>query len=246
MTEPHEPAAEDLGRSYQHLLRQEAWQLDVPEPVEAAGNDPPTGPAREGEAPGEGKAPAEPAEAGPRRPRAPKDPPPPPLRIIEAMLFVGGRPLTAERAAEAIRGLTPAQFAEVVDALNKAYREQGRPYLVQKQDEGWVLSLRPSYRPILTRLYGQAKEARLSPAAVEVLAVVAYRQPVTRQEVESLRGRESGAILRQLVRRGLIAVTSRAESGGRDVQYGTTPRFLELFGLTSRDDLPETEDLQRL
>jgi segregation and condensation protein B len=98
---------------------------------------------------------------------------------------------------------------------------------------------------VVDRLYGSMREARLSQAALDVLALVAYRQPVTKQEVESLRGAESGGVLRQLVRLGLVAV-QRGEAGQREVSYGTTPRFLTLFQLRSLDDLPRTQDLQQL
>jgi segregation and condensation protein B len=172
--------------------------------------------------------------------------PPPPLRIIEALLFVGGTPLTAERAGEIIRGLSPAQFQQALETLNRDYRQQGRPYLIQGQGQGYVLALRPRYRPVLEKLFGSAREARLSPAAIDVLAVVAYRQPATKQEIDSLRGTDSGSLLRQLVRRGLITVVHRGEAGQREVSYGTTARFLELFHLKNLDDLPQTQDLQRL
>jgi segregation and condensation protein B len=171
---------------------------------------------------------------------------PTPRRVIEAFLFVGGDPLTAERAGEAIRGLTPAQFHDAVAELNRDYRQQGRPYHIQARDHGYVLMLRPRYRPLIEKLYGGPREARLSQAAIDVLALVAYRQPVTRREVESLRGMESGNVLRQLVRRGLLSVVHRAQAGQREVAYGTTQRFLELFGLTNLEDLPQTLDLQRL
>jgi segregation and condensation protein B len=95
-------------------------------------------------------------------------------------------------------------------------------------------------------LHGRQREARLSPAAIDVLALVAYRQPATRQEIDNLRGADSGALLRQLVRRNLIAVVQRGDGQHREVSYGTTPRFLELFQLQSLDDLPQTQDLQRL
>src|SRR6266851_4290734 len=88
--------------------------------------------------------------------------------------------------------------------------------------------------------------AHPSTAAIDVLALVAYRQPATKQEIESIRGAESGHLLRQLVRRRLIAVAHRGESAERQVSYGTTDRFLELFGLASLDDLPQTQDLQKL
>jgi segregation and condensation protein B len=171
---------------------------------------------------------------------------PPPLpRIIEALLFVGGPPLTPQRACEALRGLTPEQFKEIVDTLNHDYRRQGRPYRIHLRDHGYELTLQPRYRSLTERLYGSTREARLSPAALDVLALVAYRQPVTRQEVESLRGSDSGGVLRQLVRLGLIAV-QRGDAMPRDVVYSTTARFLSLFHLRSLEDLPHTQDLQQL
>ncbi len=172
--------------------------------------------------------------------------PPSPQRILEAFLFIGGRPLTAAVAAEAIRGLTAEQFAAAIAELNRNYKRQGRPYVIQPREHGYVLALRPQFRSVTEKLYGTAREARLSPAAVDVLALVAYRQPVTKAEIDSLRGNESGSLVRQLVRRGLVAVVGRGEANQREVTYGTTPRFLELFGLRSLDDLPQTQDLQRL
>jgi len=212
--------AEDLGRSYGTIMEQQAWTVDVgeePAPTAAVSSEP-----------------------------AALALPPAPLRIIEALLFVGGMPLTADRAAEAIRGLTPDQFMEAIDALKRNYRRQGRPYAILPLERGYVLTLRHRYRQVLEKLYGGVREARLSLAAVDVLSLVAYRQPVTKQEVDSLRGADSGALLRQLVRRGLVVVVHRGESTQREVSYGTTARFLQLFGLRSLDDLPQTQDLRRL
>jgi segregation and condensation protein B len=217
--EPASEPAEDLGRSYGELLGQQLWEVD---PVAETG----TGPEQ-------------PEASAPQTP-------PSPLRIIEALLFVGGPPLMAARACEAVRGLTPAQFAQAVDVLNQEYRRQGRPYHIQLQEQGYVLTLRPRYRSVAARLYGSVREARLSAAAIDVLALVAYRQPATKQEIDSLRGAESGALLRQLVRRNLITIVQRGEAGQREVAYGTTGRFLELFGISSLDDLPRTQDLQIL
>ncbi|HWG47004.1 MAG TPA: SMC-Scp complex subunit ScpB [Gemmataceae bacterium] len=187
-----------------------------------------------------------------RTPREAEVPPveepaaPPPLRrIIEAMLFVGGAPLTAVRAAEAVRGLTAEQFREILDELNRDYRQQGRPYRIQVREQGCELVVQPRFRVVLDRLYGSTREARLSPAALDVLALVAYRQPIAKQEVEALRGGESGGALRQLVRLGLIAV-QRGEADQREVAYSTTSRFLTLFQLRSLEDLPRTQDLQKL
>jgi segregation and condensation protein B len=186
-------------------------------------------------------------EEGPEKPDAGPAPatPPPVHRIIEAMLFVGGPPLTVARAAEVVRGLTPDQLREAIDLLNRDYRHQGRPYRIQARQHGYELALLPRYRGVLDNLYGSVREARLSPAAIDVLSLVAYRQPVTRQEVESLRGADSASPLRQLVRLGLVAL-QRGDAGGREVAYGTTARFLKLFNLTSLDDLPRTAELERL
>jgi segregation and condensation protein B len=169
-----------------------------------------------------------------------------PLRIIEAMLFVGGPPLTAARACEIVRGLTPEQFGQAIDELTQSYRKQGRPYAVQPSGHGFVLALRPRFQRVIDKLHGGVREARLSTAAVDVLALVAYRQPATKAEVDSLRGAESGGLLRQLVRRGLIQIAYRGDANQKEVSYGTTPRFLEMFALQSLDDLPRTRDLQQL
>jgi segregation and condensation protein B len=176
----------------------------------------------------------------------PDDSAPPPLeRIVEALLFVGGAPLSAPRACEVVRGLTPEQLAQAVAALNRDYRLQGRPYRVQLGREGYEMVLRPAFRDVRERLLGGQREARLSPPALDTLALVAYRQPVTRQEVDGLRGADSLGQLRQLVRLGLVAV-QRGEAGEQEVRYATTPRFLRLFGLRNLEDLPRTHDPQKM
>ncbi|MCS7045349.1 MAG: SMC-Scp complex subunit ScpB [Gemmataceae bacterium] len=169
--------------------------------------------------------------------------PPPPVRILEALLFVGGAPLTAERAGKIIRGLKPAEFSQAIDELNRIYRRQNRPYHVQPTDQGYTLALRPKYREVWEKVYGSVREARLSSQAIDVLALVAYRQPATKAEIDALRGADSGPILRQLVRRGLIQVAFRADADQKEVSYGTTAKFLELFGLQGLDDLPRTQEL---
>ena len=166
----------------------------------------------------------------------PDAPPPSPLQIVEAMLFIGGPPLTAEKACAAIRGLTAERFRELVDELARTYRKQNRPYAVLPRDAGWVLGLRSRYRGVLDKLFGGPKVARLTQPAIDVLSLVAYRQPLGKVEIDTARGADSGAVLRQLVRLGLIG-TARTTAG-----YETTARFLELFGLRTLDDLPQLGD----
>ena len=189
-------ARRDLAQCYERLLDQQEENVSAVEPERT--------PAR-AETSSEGESSA----------------PPPLRRIVEAMLFVGGAPLTAERAAEAVRGLSAEQFREILDELNRDYRRQGRPYRIQVREQGYELALQPRFRGVHERLYGATREARLSPAALDVLALIAYRQPITKQEVEALRGGESSSALRQLVRLGLIAVR-RGESDHREVVYSST------------------------
>jgi segregation and condensation protein B len=172
--------------------------------------------------------------------------PPPPHRIVEAMLFMGGQPLTEATARSAIRGLSAEQFHAGIDGLNRDYRKQGRPYTIHLQGEGYVLTLRQHYRPLIERLHGGTREAKLSQPAIDVLSLVAYRQPATKQEVDAFRGHESGALLRQLVRHGLIAVVFRGDASTKEVSYGTTAKFLTMFGLASLEDLPRTDDLRQI
>lgn len=171
--------------------------------------------------------------------------PPPLVRIIEAMLFAGGAPLSAVRAGEIIRGASVEQFTQAVAELNRQYRDQGRPYRIQPRDQGYELAIRPAFAVVRERLLGATRETRLSEAALATLALVAYRQPVTRGEVESQRGQDSLGPLRQLVRLGLISV-QRGDANQEEVCYGTTARFLRMFHLKNLDDLPRPLDLQKL
>ena len=192
--------------------------------------------------------PGTPVGAGPRRRRGAQDDlaePPPPERILEALLFAGGGVITLEKAAEVLPGLDEEHFLRSIDALNAAYRSQGRPYTLLAQDQGYVMALRPAFRPLLEQLRGPVREASLSAAAIDVLSLVAYRQPVSKAEIDCMRGAESSAPLRQLVRRALISAR-RAENAGNEAVYATTARFLDLFHLHSLEDLPQTQDLEKL
>jgi segregation and condensation protein B len=177
-----------------------------------------------------------------RRANQEPDAPPTPEQLIEAMLFVGGHPLTPAVACAAIRGLTAERFLVAIDSLTRRYRRQRRPYAIQAREEGFVLAVLPSFRALRERLFGGPREARLSQPALDTLSVVAYRQPVEKAEVDAIRGVDSGALLRQLVRLSLVAVQHRGESGSRAVRYGTTPRFLQLFNLASLEELPRLGD----
>jgi segregation and condensation protein B len=169
-----------------------------------------------------------------------------PRTILEAMLFVGnqdGGPLTAKRAAELMRGVEPEEIPALVDQLNGRYAAHGCPYHVLNDGGGYRLVLRREFHPLRNRFYGRIREARLSQAAIDVLSIVAYQQPLTGEQIHRLRGKPSGHVLAQLVRRGLLRI-ERMQTKRRTAQYFTTDRFLKLFGLKGLEDLPHSEDLQ--
>ncbi len=172
-------------------------------------------------------------------------PPPTMKRIVEAMLFTAKEPLPNSVLLRQFRGLDLQELVELLDQLNREYKWSGRPYLIEASEAGHQMKLRPGFRFLLERLYGGIKEARLSPALVETLSVVAYRQPVTKSTIDTMRGLDSASQLRQLLKRGLIRLQS-SKTTSDEATYQTTSRFLSLFKLRSLDELPRSDDLQKL
>lgn len=160
--------------------------------------------------------------------------PPDLAAALEAILFVADRPLTTADLAELVE-LTPAAVADGLAALAEAL--EGRGLRLQQLDGSWQLSTSPAVADRVRR-YAERAEGRLSPAAVEALAVVAYQQPVTRGDVERVRGVDSDSVIRSLLHRRLIAEAGRRDSPGRPILFRTTFTFLERFGLESLEDLP--------
>lgn len=171
-----------------------------------------------------------------------------PRTILEAMLFADHpdhEPLTAEQAAGLMRGVSPEEIEALVCELNAVYDADAAPYRIASVGPGYRLLLRDDYQWLRDRFYGKIKEARLSQAAIDVLALVAYRQPIGRETLDELRGKPSGSLLNQLVRRRLVRV-ERDEGTARHARYHTTSRFLKLFGIRDLEELPRPEDVERL
>jgi segregation and condensation protein B len=168
-----------------------------------------------------------------------------PRMIVEGMLFVGGkegRPLTNREIAGQIRDVEPAEVDELVVQLNAGYQQDDAAYEIVGDSQGYRLQLRGDLSGIRDRVRGRIRAAKLTPAAMEVLSVVAYRQGVTSDELNRLRGSQSHAILAQLVRRQLVRV-ERPTAPPRAARYHTTERFNQLFRIASPADLPGSEDL---
>ena len=168
-----------------------------------------------------------------------------PKRIIEAMLFVGhpeNISLQKEQIARAIHGLKPEEVATLIEELQSEYLAAESAYEIVYADGGYRMVLRRELEKVRNRFYGPIREAKLSQAAVEVLALVAYNQPTTSEKISRLRGHPSGSILSQLVRRQLLRF-EKPEKKPRTPVYHTTPRFLKLFGLSSLEELPKNQEL---
>ena len=167
-----------------------------------------------------------------------------PRQIIEACLFVGGDALTSKRLSGVLRGDFDSDFVDrEIDALNRQYAAENRPYEIRLGEGGYRLTLREEFERIRRKVYGLGpKEVRLSQEALEVLAVVAYHQPIKQSRVEELGKPGCGPVLRQLVRRELLVV-ERDPAQPREVSYKTTPRFLSLFGIRDLDELPRHEQV---
>ena len=175
----------------------------------------------------------------PSQPTLPDMPAPPaPVQLVESLLFVAGEPVTLAQLAKALE-LPAEAIAAALEALEAECR--GRGVRVQRHGDLVQLVSAPESARAVAGFLGVQASGRLSPAALEVLAIVAYRQPLTRAQVDSIRGVDSSGTLRALLSRDLVAEAGRVESIGRPILYATTPLFLQQFGLTSLADLPPME-----
>lgn len=166
-----------------------------------------------------------------------------PEQVVEATLFASQAPQTAAELARADEALTPERVEEAIRVLRRRYEEEERAFQVYQLADGFQLLTRPEYAPYLERFDAVPRSPVLSGAALETLAIVAYRQPIGRVEIEEIRGVGSTSVLRTLQEWDLIEVVGRGEGLGRPLLYGTTRRFLDHFGFRSLEELPRPEEL---
>jgi segregation and condensation protein B len=183
-----------------------------------------------------------PSEAGETPPDAPGTLAAEIAQVLEALVFVGGTALSPRRLADVVN-CSIDEVQRTIEQLNDRYRAEHRPYFIDLDDGHYRLALHAEFEPIRSRVHGQGpRDVRLAPDALEVLALIAYEQPVSREELHACGKPEAEAIVRQLIRRDLVTL-SRSDDG-KTISYGTSPRFLELFGLRSLNDLPRAEDFR--
>jgi len=181
--------------------------------------------------------------------------------VLEAVLFVADKPLTPRRmlailqeasmaspapATEELAKLTEAEARAGAEALGQHYESIGSGLSVVEVAEGFQLRTRPSVAPWVGQMFDEPKANRLSPPALETLAIVAYRQPLTRAEIEAVRGVAVDGVVATLLERKLIRIAGRSDQPGRPLLYETTPQFLEEFGLKSLSELPNADELRRI
>jgi segregation and condensation protein B len=164
-------------------------------------------------------------------------------QIIEALLFASDAPLSAADLARVDERLDEDTVQAVIDELRAEYDAGERSFSIYEVGGGYQLLTRPEFVAVLDRYQTVPQPAKLSMPALEVLAIIAYRQPIGRAEVEEIRGVSSTGVLRTLQDRGLIETVARAEGLGRPLLYGTTRRFLEHFGFRSLEDMPRPDEL---
>jgi len=182
--------------------------------------------------------------------------------LVEAILFAAQSPLSSKEIknllvkgddsgenAEIVRAFKKTKEAEisaVIQELKIDYTQHGRSFQIQEVAGAFQLISQPQFSPWLKQLFGESHTQRLSQPALETLAIIAYRQPITRADIESIRGVAVDGVMQTLLERGLVTITGRAEVPGRPMLHGTTRLFLERFGMNDLNELPAMEELKRI
>jgi segregation and condensation protein B len=165
--------------------------------------------------------------------------------VIESILFASDEPLTVQRLLNIAEAGSVKQIRECVDSLNERYQENGSSFRIEQIAGGYQMMTLDVYNHWLKKLVKVRTENKLSPAALETLAIISYKQPIIRVDIEAIRGVAAGEMIRNLMYKGLVKIVGRAEVLGRPMLYGTTKKFLDVFGLNTLKDLPKIEELKR-
>jgi segregation and condensation protein B len=166
-------------------------------------------------------------------------------REVEALLFASDEPLSLARISALLGGSSKRMLKESIDSLNGFYREHDRSFEVVEVAGGYQMATLPEFASTVVQLFANRRKARLSKPALETLAIIVYKQPISRLDIEQIRGVNCDGVLATLVERGLIEVTGRGEGLGKPFLYSTTKKFLEYLGLKDHRDLPSIEEIER-
>jgi segregation and condensation protein B len=164
---------------------------------------------------------------------------------IEALLFASDTPLSIQRLSTLTGGSPPKEIREAIQTLERFYRETDRSFSIVEIAGGYQITTLPAFAGTVSAMFRSRRKPKLSQAALETLAIVAYRQPISRLDIESIRGVNCDGVLATLTERDLIAISGRGEGLGRPYLYSTTSTFLEYLGLKDYRELPSMEELER-
>lgn len=167
-------------------------------------------------------------------------------QVVEALLFAADKPLTVSKIQECLESDEPVPVEEIMEELNQQYEEAGRAYFILQVAGGYQLVSHKEFEPYIKKLYVSSARMRLSQAALETLSIIAYKQPISRPDIDAIRGVNSDGVLRTLLERDLISIKGREDQPGRPLLYGTSDEFLRYFGLNSLKDLPRLKEIDDL
>ena len=168
------------------------------------------------------------------------------VNILESLLFTSEAPLTVSRIREIIPELKPKEIEEAVTNLNEQYQKGGRTFEIKEIAGGYQLFTLPEYADYIDKLFQTRQKSRLTQKALETVAIIAYKQPLTKHEIEEIRGVNVDGVMKTLLSRNLITISGRAKAPGSPFLYITTKRFLDYFGLTGLEDLPKLKEIDEL
>ena len=163
---------------------------------------------------------------------------------LEAILFTCDEPITLGKLKDIFPDAKPDEIREVLGQLKSEYDQTGRAFSIEEIAGGYQLLTRPQHADIIAKLKKAKADRKLSAAALETLAIIAYKQPIKRVDLEAIRGAASGELIRALMERNLVKIAGREEIPGSPLQYGTTKDFLDTFGINSLEDLPRPEEVK--
>ncbi|MDR3274976.1 MAG: SMC-Scp complex subunit ScpB [Endomicrobium sp.] len=168
-------------------------------------------------------------------------------KILEALLFVSERPLNLKELKDILKAdyKNINNLENILYELKEEYANLNKPYEIKFVADGWIFATKPEYSPWIKKLLKEKTVLKFSPSALETLAIIAYKQPITRIEIDEIRGVESSGVIDTLLERKLIKITGRKETLGRPLLYGTTQEFLKRFGLAHLSELPLIEDMAK-
>ncbi|NIR51415.1 SMC-Scp complex subunit ScpB [candidate division KSB1 bacterium] len=167
-------------------------------------------------------------------------------QIVEAIIFASDEPISEKKISNYVEALTPTRIKEIVEEINSEYQSGKRAFYVSRVAGGYQITARKEFAPWIKKMFKGRSKPRLSQAALESLAIIAFRQPISRTEVDAIRGVHSGGVIKNLLERSLISIAGRSEEVGKPLLYATSKEFLRYFGINDISELPRPREIEEI